>query len=101
MAQITRKTIEAYLELDAQRKALSRQASDLKKKQDELEEQLKTFVRESGERTVKRSGYVLSLTTEKGSVAWKGEFVKLAGQQRAEELIAAAPTKEGFSVEAA
>lgn len=101
MARITRATIEEYLALDAQRKALSRQSSDLKKRQDEIEEQLKAFVRDSGERSVKRSGFVLALTTEKGSVSWKGEFVKLAGQERAEELIAAAPTKEGFTVEAA
>lgn len=101
MARVTRKMIEEYLALDAQRKAANRQAEALEKQQDAIEAQLMAHVRESGERSVKRCGFVLALTTKKGQVGWKGEFVKLAGQERAEELIAAAPTKEGFTVEAA
>ncbi len=103
LPRVTKKLIEEHQELEARRKALSREASDLRKQQDAIEEALVALVREEGgkARSVKKCGYVLAMHDASGSVGWKQEFVKVAGIDAAEELIAAAPKREVLSVEKA
>ncbi|HYG26643.1 MAG TPA: hypothetical protein VD906_07040 [Caulobacteraceae bacterium] len=98
---VNKNDIERWLELDALRKAKTREASDLKKEQDAIGEKLWTFIEVKGgkARSVERSGYVLAICTAKGSVAWKEEFVKLKGTEAAEEISAAAEPREYLSVE--
>ncbi|MGC4004663.1 MAG: hypothetical protein QM811_16715 [Pirellulales bacterium] len=98
---VTVKEIQKYLGLDEQRKQLNRESAALKKQADAIEADIEKFIRANGgkELSVTRSGYRLAILTAAGSVAWKDEFVKLAGNERAEELRAAAPPREFLSVE--
>jgi hypothetical protein len=46
-------------------------------------------------------GYRLAIVQKNGTVSWKDEFVRAAGHEKAEELLAAAPKKDVLSVEKA
>lgn len=98
---ITYAHLEEYLRLQEERKALARQSADLGKQLAGLASKITAFVRAEGgsDRTVIRSGYVLALKSKKGSVAWKAEFVRLAGEEAAEKLIAAAEPGEELVIE--
>ena len=96
-----RAELARYFELEAERKSLQRQAKDLEKLQAELEEKFTAYVLAEGgpERALMRCGYRLAIDSKPGSVSWKGEFLKLAGPERAEELVQAAPSKDVLVIE--
>ncbi len=98
---VTKRDLEQWQDLEDRRLAAKRLADDLSKQQDAIEAKLEAFVRakEPATLTVLRSGYRLSIRRVKSAVAWKQEFVKVAGQRVAEELTAGAPLKEKFAVE--
>lgn len=97
----SRAEIERYLEIEAERKALGRQSSDLKKEQDEIGAKLLDFVREEGGklRAVVRCDHRLAIKLQNGSVSWKSEFVRVAGKDEAERIAASQPQKEDLLVE--
>lgn len=101
MSRLTKKEIEAYLDLHERRKALQRQARDLDKQAELIEEKLMEYVAAEGgaERSVRSCGFVLAIQTARGSVSWKQEFIAVAGEKKAESLIAAAPPRDVLSVE--
>ncbi len=100
---ITKHDIEEYLELEERRKGLNREAAQVAKQAEAIEQKLEEFVRATGgkEKSVSRSGFVLAIKTAKGTVGWKAEYVKVKGNEAAEQLMAAAPPREFFSVEKA
>lgn len=95
--------IEEYLALEEKRKAANRQADDIEKQAKVLKARIEAFIVAKGgsARTVERSGYVLSIKQKAGSVAWKEEFLRVAGQEEAARLSAAAPKRDYLSVEPA
>jgi hypothetical protein len=101
--RLTRAQLTKYFELDARRLALQRQAKDLEALQEKIEQKAMAVVKTEGgkERTVLTCGYVLAIKDANGAVAWKSEFVRVAGSAAAEKLIAAAPKKEKLSIEPA
>lgn len=98
---ITIKDLEAWETLENQRKEGAREARDLGKQQAIIEAKIQAFVEAKGgkSRSVQRSGFRLAIEQVKGSVAWKTEFISLAGQERAEELVANAPPKDVVVIE--
>lgn len=98
---VTRDELDQYFELDMQRLALARKVSDIEKLQEQLEEKFLKYVEHKGgiDRTTIRYGYRLAIQTKNGSVSWKGEYMKLAGQEAAEKLIQAAPKKDKLTIE--
>lgn len=99
---ITKADIEQYLALEAERKEANRQAYLLGKKAAGLKDAIMAFVAAKcggKTRSITRSGFRLSLLEVAGSVAWKAAYVALAGQERADELVAEAPTKDELQVE--
>lgn len=98
---VTQKTIEQYLALHANRRELQRRAKALDKEAEEIESHLAAYVAAHGgkAKSVKRSGYVLSLQAQAGSVQWKPAFISVAGQDAAEKLIADAEPRESLHVE--
>jgi seryl-tRNA synthetase len=98
---VTKKDIQKWLALDAERKRLNREAKALEAQQDELEKSFWDFVtiKEPKSRSVTRSGYVLAIQTAKGQTKWKDEFIKRNGIKVAEEIAEAAPMREYLSVE--
>lgn len=98
---ITKKDLEEWERLENQRKEASREARDLQKQQDIIEAKIKAFVEAKGgkSRSVERSGFRLALEKVKQQVAWKTEYIALAGQEQAEQLVADAPLKEVLAIE--
>lgn len=98
---ITAPEIKEFLDLEDRRRALNRQAEDLEKQAKPLKEKLLEFVRIEGgkAKSVERSGFVLAIKMVKSSPSWKPEFIRVAGQEEADKLIAEAPPREQLSVE--
>lgn len=100
---VTRADIAEYLRLEDRRKALMREANDLKKQSDALAEKMKAFVRSTAgkEQSVLRSGFVLAIRLVQGSVSWKQKFIERLGVKEAEKLVQAAPKREVLTVQKA
>lgn len=97
---ITKATLLKWDRLEQKRLKLGRQASDLKKQIDEIEQELVKAI-PSGDGVVRRleaHGFVLAIESKKGSVSWKPEFIKVASQAAADKLIANAPLKDEFTI---
>jgi hypothetical protein len=101
VSRVTRKELEEWSALEAQRLQLQRQVKDLAALQEVLEEKFFSHVVANGgpERVVLSCGYRLRIDTKRGTVQWKNELVKIAGTDKAEELIAAAPAKDVLVIE--
>ncbi len=99
--RITTKDIDTYFALDAKRKAFNRQAKDIEKQQDEIEDKLLAYTRVHGgdAKSTETCGARLAIITKNGAVPWKEEFIRTQGLKAAEKLIAAQPTKEALQVE--
>lgn len=100
-SRLTSKELAQWSELEAQRLALQRQVKDVAALQEKLEEKFFAHVVANGgaERVVLSCGYRLRIDVKRGSVQWKPEFIRVAGHEAAEELIAAAPTKDVLVIE--
>jgi hypothetical protein len=97
----SRERLAQYFAWDEERLALGRQAKDIKNLQGEIEEQVLEYVRDNGgpERCTIVCGYRLSIDLKRENVDWKTEFMRVAGQEAAENLIAAAEKKEVPKIE--
>lgn len=98
---VTATDIESYLEIEDQRLALGRQQRDLEKQAAPLKKKLMDFVRAKGGKAmaVTRSGFRLAIELVTGSVSWKPEFIRVAGQDAADEISANCPKRESLRVE--
>jgi len=99
--ELKREDLDKWFELHDQRRALERQASDLKKQADRIEPKIWAFIKKHGgrSRAVSKWGFNLAVRVVRASISWKSEFIAAMGQQKADELMAAAPEKETLSVE--
>jgi hypothetical protein len=97
----SRDKLAQYFAWEEEQKAFARKASDIRKLQDEVEQEVLAFVRENGgpERCSIVCGYRLSIEVKAGRVEWKTAFMKELGQEKAEELLKAAGTKEEAKIE--
>lgn len=98
--RITGEEIQRYLDLEAERLDLQRQARDKERLAAELKTKMEAWVRDSGKGTRTHSaGFVLAIKTKAGTVSWADEFVRIAGEAEAQRLRAEAPPKEYLTVE--
>lgn len=98
---IKKTDVQAYEKLEEQRLSLKRQADDIVKQMEAFEAAFEKEVRKSGSktRTILRHGYIMAIKKKRASVQWKPQFVRVAGLEAAEAIIAAAPWKEYFVME--
>lgn len=103
MSAITKREIEEYLADEERRRELSAQARTLGKKSELFEARLEELIKQEGgkKRRLNHVGFLLALTTAKGSVSWKNEFIRVAGAEEADKVAAAAPAKDVLVVERA
>lgn len=101
--RLTKVDLARYHELIEEQKQLRRRATDLNAEIEPLVEKFTEHVRANGgkNKLVQVCGYLLRLVSKPGTPAWKKEFVRLAGQPAAEELIGQQPMREELKVEAA
>lgn len=100
-ARLTRAEINEYRRLHEEAKSLRRQASDLLKQAEPLQDRFLAYVRANGgkERFVRTCGFVLSILLKRAAVQWKPEYIRVAGPEAAEELVQKAEQREELSVE--
>ncbi len=99
----TRAQFESWLQLDEERKRLNREAAAVSKQQDGVGEAIMAYAIDAGgkERTVTCCGHRASVLSERKSPYWLGEFTKLAGQAKVEELREQQPMRDKLFVETA
>lgn len=98
---LVRAEIEEYLELEKQRFAKQREAADLEKLAKVLKAKIWEFVEAKGgnARSCERSGFVLAIHQKAGSPSWKEEFLRVAGQSAAAQIVADCPQRDYLVVE--
>ena len=99
--RLTKKFLEEYFELDERRKALGRQADDIRKQQNEIEETVSLYIDAncSGKtRRVDTCGFELSIEQKPKSPSWKSLFAKLAGKAKVDAAVAAAGTTDKVTI---
>lgn len=106
-APITKKQLDEYTELDAERLRLNRQARILLSRINSIEAKLVEYVRMHGEKkgkkltTLTKFDFLLSLKMKPCNPSWRDEFIRVAGVDQAEEVArkAAKTLKESFELE--
>lgn len=99
---LTRKDLLRYLELDAKRLALNREAKALEREQDLIEPKIKDAIRTDGKKgALFKWGYNLLLTMVRGQVKWKDEFIRVAGAEEASKVAENPPDRESLVIEKA
>jgi hypothetical protein len=101
MARLLKSELDQWHEWELERLKLQRQVKDLEALQKPLKEKFLAFVQEKGgdERAVKSNGFLLKLNAKRESVSWKDEFVRVAGIDEAEAIIARQPSKDVLVIE--
>lgn len=99
-ARITKAILTEWEDLEERRLELKRQADDLAKQQAIIERDLFATVLSKGgsTRRIETCGFELSIESKRGSVSWKPEFIRVAGQAAADELIRSAPMKDSLAI---
>lgn len=97
---VTKKDIQEYLALEDRRKALNREAEDLRKQAEVIQTKLMSFCRYNGSQC-ERSGYRLSITLASGFPAWKQAFIRVAGMEEAARVSRECPKREVLKIDPA
>lgn len=95
---ITKAEIKRYQEINAKRLDLSRQAAALEKQEKVLKARMKLYVEQNGGKAKSCTihGFVLALIKKAGFIAWKQEFINVAGEDAAAAI--AAPEYDSLTV---
>lgn len=95
---IAKAEITKFVEINKKRLDLQRQADALKKQEDTLKARMKLFIAANGGKAKSCSlhGFVLALVAKAGQVAWKQEFIRVAGEDAAAAVVA--PTYDSLTV---
>lgn len=96
-ANVTVNEITQYLELQAKRRALLREADALSRVEAAVSSRLWSFAASNGGE-VKKGKYVLSLVEVNGRPSWKNEFIRVAGEEAARDVVANLPTELKLNV---
>lgn len=99
VSKITAEQLAEYVDLDAQRLALSRKAAALGKRQSALSAHFLACLEGSKQKSTTKGGYTARLVEGKGSVSWKDEVIRLVGPLEAAKISEGAPTKTKVEVE--
>lgn len=93
--------LERREDLDAEIKALRREASDKAKELADLDAEIFAYVKAKADKTMTlvRSGFRLAIATAKKSVAWKKLFCEHHSREEIAEAEAAAGTREVMTIE--
>jgi hypothetical protein len=98
-----RAELEQYLQMEEQRRNLSREADALERAAKPLKEKFKAYAEAEGgkARRVEVCGHVLAIVTKNGQVKWKDEFSRVAGPIETARIAAAPPQVDSLTVEKA
>ena len=77
----------AIFELKQRRLELDRESRKLAKAERKLSESLLASLQAEGRDEIRRGDFVAKLAEGRATVAWKQEFIEVAGQDAADELI--------------
>lgn len=97
--KITEEKLTRWYVLNKERLDLEREARQLDKERELLSTEFKAALEADGKASVSRGRFRVSLVDGRPSVAWKDELVRIAGADKAAELVAAAPVPKRVQVE--
>lgn len=97
---ITPADCQKWIDLEARRLELEREARKAESDRDLLSKQFQAYLDEMGATSLKRGKFDIAIVDGRPSVAWKDEFVKVAGAEKASALSASATGKKKIQVTA-
>jgi hypothetical protein len=95
---LTPETLLLWHERDERRRALEREARQLKQANDQVEDAIEAALLREGKEACRRHGFKLELVNGRAVVSWKEEYLKVAGPEAAAAAIAAAPTPKRLAI---
>ena len=95
--------VKELQQVSERRLELQRERDTLKRREDQIKEQLTAHIDAKGgrKRSVKLGGFVLALVPGKVYVSWKNEFIRVAGTEEAERVTANTPKKDKLEIKVA
>jgi hypothetical protein len=99
--KVSAETIAEYLSLTRERRELEQRARALKTRTDPIHAALTETLSAAGKGSIVRYGYRLTFVRGKASVAWKEEFVRVAGADEADRLLKEATPSRTLDVQPA
>lgn len=92
--RLTKEALKRYRELRDKKSAIEREARTIGKELDQIAELCLAELTSAGKDSIRRHGFQLSLVEGRATVAWKDEFIRVAGAEEANLIQASAtPTK--------
>lgn len=98
MARVTAADLSRYQSLEAEAAELAARASTLRREAKTIVDKATEDLEGTGKPTAKRGGFLLRWKVSRGSVAWKTEFVRIAGAEAADELTKSAPERRSLEI---
>jgi hypothetical protein len=98
MARITAAKLDRYRELETEATELAGRAATLRREAKTILDEAEADLIATGKTEAKRGGYLLRWKMGRASIAWKNEFVRVAGAEAADQLSKAAPEKKSLEV---
>lgn len=98
MPRVTKEQLEHRAQLLKEASELSSRAKTLREEATQIEELAASDLESSGRDTTKRGGFTLVWDEKRGSVAWKQEFIRVAGAEQADRLTQSAEVKRTIKI---
>lgn len=98
MARVTATELDKYRALETEAAELSARAATLKREAKVIATKAEADLEATGKPSVKRGGYLLKWADGRASIAWKTEFVRVAGAEAADKLAKDAPKKRSLDI---
>lgn len=98
LRQYTEADFRAWLDRDARRKELQREARQLQAENDVVAEDLLALFRADGKSSCRRGNCVAEIEVKPGTVSWKDEFLRAVGSEAATAIAAAVPSRESVKI---
>lgn len=100
LQSVTLQELERFAELEERRKQADREARNLGKEIAQLRRKFEAAMQADGKQAATRYGFRLVFVEGRPRVAWKDEFIRIAGSESADQLMADAPRPAKLEVTA-
>lgn len=100
MQKVTREELWRFLELETKRKEVDRQSRNLAREISQLKTHFEQCMRDDDKESVVRYGFRLTFVDGRPKVSWKDEFIRVAGAEAADDVLADAPRPPKLEVSA-
>jgi len=96
--RVTAAQLDRWRQIEAQRKDLAAKVKALDTEAKQIAKAASDDLAATGKQSAKRGDYLLTWKMGRASVAWKGEFIRVAGAEAAEKLANEAPPTRSLQI---